>query len=157
MVIVVFGDEKAKIDDRHRLLESRVVRRELQLGVAQRLELRYEVALQLSEFRDNVLERTSVVVGGPRCPVFQIGRPKCAHTAQEILDPSRPEALEIAEMAGVVRNRPGASGSASHLLEREAGNPFFETQRRAAKTLDQIGLGVHRRSEYKLAVEPNPS
>lgn len=154
MVIVMLAYEKGQVEKPHRRLEARVKRRARPGAVVRCFQPVDQHAARFSEPGQQIGQRAGVVVRLMGPPVVQVGRPESGTPGSEVVDPPKPQRLEISQVAHVLLNAPAVGASPGEHQGRKAPGPLFEPARRSPKPLQEIRRHPDGKIEGELALEP---
>ena len=132
MVVVVFGHEVQVVRNRHGRSHARMWNRGIWRWV-QHLSARQKGFPGSAKVRENLLERTRIVVRVVRLAVCQVGGRELVVVRQVVVEACQPEWLDIEQVAGVLLCGPLPIRPRSQLCAGAGASHFLQPRRRAAK------------------------
>ena len=154
VVIVVFRNEVAEIDQRHRLVEPWMSRNPREILRRHLREPRENRHSRSAKCGDQIAGDAIVVPRLVSPAVRQVCGVKRRRAAIEIVEPLIPERLEVEEMAGMLLNRPAAIRPVHPNVGRHPGEDGAGAIRGQGQPIQQRGGLGHRHTEHEGAIEP---
>src|SRR5262249_12388097 len=109
---------------------------------------------RISKIRQDLVCRAGIVICFVRFPIAQVRYGQLAAAGSEIMNPGKPQALDIKHMPGMLLRRPLARGFADELFSRAVPDQLLEPRSGSAQPNTQIGIQLQRKREFKFAIKP---
>ena len=153
-MIVVLGNKYREIDDSHRLLQPRMIRRPCDVAQIESGEPFRKPVSEFGERSQNLFERPIVVISRVRGSVEKVGGAHLRNSGKDIIYTSVPQRLEVGEVAHVLLDRPSPSWAIKERNGRRSREQRIEPRSGPDQALQDEREVLRLEPEMKNSLEP---